>query len=46
MDDLFLDIVLLLSGEVFQKDDELEEAFLNGIIDKSLCFEGGLRWNF
>ena len=37
MDDLFLDIILLPSGEVIQKDaDELEEAYLNGIIDKSL----------
>lgn len=37
MDDLYLDIVLLPSGEVIQKDaDELEEALLNGIIDESL----------
>ena len=37
MDDLFLDIILLPSGEVIQKDgDELEEAYLNGIIDQSL----------
>lgn len=37
MDDLFLDIILLPSGEVIQKDDdELEEAYLNGIIDSSL----------
>jgi len=43
MDDLFLDIVLLPSGEVIQKDaDELEEAFLSGIIDKSLY---NLAWD-
>jgi predicted RNA-binding protein associated with RNAse of E/G family len=37
MDDLFLDIVVLPSGEVFQKDsDELEEALSLGVIDKSL----------
>ncbi|MER2119004.1 MAG: DUF402 domain-containing protein [Solibacillus sp.] len=37
MDDLYLDIILLPSGEVIQKDgDELEEAYLNGIINKSL----------
>lgn len=43
MDDLFLDIVLLPSGEVIQKDDdELEEAYLNGIIDKSLY---NLAWD-
>ncbi|MEY9865213.1 putative RNA-binding protein associated with RNAse of E/G family [Peribacillus sp. B2I2] len=37
LDDLYLDIILLPSGEVIQKDaDELEEALLNGIIDKSL----------
>lgn len=43
MDDLFLDIVLLPSGEVIQKDDdELEEAFLNGIINKSLY---NLAWD-
>lgn len=37
MDDLFLDIVLLPSGEIIQKDvDELEEAFLKGIIDLPL----------
>ncbi|MFJ7932695.1 DUF402 domain-containing protein [Peribacillus sp. NPDC096448] len=37
LDDLYLDIILLPSGEIIQKDaDELEEAFLNGIIDKSL----------
>lgn len=37
MDDLFLDIVVLPTGEVLQLDDEeLEEAFLNGTIDKSL----------
>lgn len=43
LDDLFLDIILLPSGEVIQKDDdELEEAFLNGIIDKSLY---NLAWD-
>ncbi|MNR58500.1 hypothetical protein D3C85_1795150 [compost metagenome] len=37
MDDLFLDIVVLPSGEVIQKDsEELNEALLNGTIDKSL----------
>lgn len=37
MDDLFLDIVVLPSGEVFHKDDdELEEALLAGVIDESL----------
>lgn len=37
MDDLFLDIIVLPSGEVILKDvDELEEAYLNGIIDKPL----------
>ncbi|MGX6443898.1 DUF402 domain-containing protein [Neobacillus sp. K501] len=37
MDDLFLDIVLLPSGEVIEKDaDELEVAYAKGIIDKSL----------
>jgi len=37
LDDLYLDIILLPSGEIIQKDaDEFEEAFLNGIIDKSL----------
>lgn len=37
MDDLFLDIVLLPSGELFLKDvDELGEALLNGIIDRAL----------
>lgn len=37
LDDLYLDIILLPSGEVIHKDaEELEEAFLNGIIDKSL----------
>ncbi|MFT9818197.1 DUF402 domain-containing protein [Lysinibacillus sp. NPDC056185] len=43
MDDLFLDLILLPSGEVIEKDaDELEEAYLNGIIDKSLY---DLAWN-
>ncbi|WP_345797130.1 DUF402 domain-containing protein [Peribacillus muralis] len=37
LDDLYLDIILLPSGEVIQKDvDELEIALLNGIIDKYL----------
>lgn len=37
MDDLFLDIVVLPSGEIFLKDeDELEEALENGILDKDL----------
>ncbi|MCM3667348.1 DUF402 domain-containing protein [Mesobacillus subterraneus] len=35
MDDLFIDIVVLPSGELFEKDaDELEEALLEGIIEK------------
>lgn len=37
MDDLFLDIIVLPTAEVIQKDsEELEEALLNGTIDKSL----------
>lgn len=37
MDDLFLDIVVLPSGEVIHKDsEELDEALLNGTIDKYL----------
>lgn len=37
MDDLFLDIVVLPSGEVIQKDsEELDEALLIGTIEKSL----------
>jgi predicted RNA-binding protein associated with RNAse of E/G family len=37
MDDLFLDIVVLPTGEVLQLDDEeLDEALLNGTIDKTL----------
>ncbi|MFJ7755283.1 DUF402 domain-containing protein [Peribacillus muralis] len=37
MDDLYLDIIVLPSGEVIQKDaDELDEALLSGMIDKSL----------
>ena len=37
MDDLFLDIVLLPSGEVIEKDaDELDMAYSKGMIDKSL----------
>jgi uncharacterized protein len=35
MDNLFIDIVVLPSGELFEKDaDELEEALLEGIIEK------------
>lgn len=37
MDDLFLDIILLPSGELIEKDaDELEEAYAKGVITKSL----------
>lgn len=37
MDDLFLDIVILPSGEVIQIDaDELEEALVEGVINQSL----------
>lgn len=37
MDDLYLDIVILPTGEVFQKDaDELEEALSSGLISESL----------
>lgn len=37
MDDLFLDIVILPSGDVIQKDsEELDEALLNGTIDETL----------
>ncbi|WP_456278978.1 DUF402 domain-containing protein [Bacillus sp. AK128] len=37
MEDLFLDIVLLPSGEIIEKDaNELEDALAVGIIDKSL----------
>ncbi|CAG9608167.1 hypothetical protein NEOCIP111885_01859 [Pseudoneobacillus rhizosphaerae] len=37
LDDLYLDIVLLPTGEVIVKDtDELEEAYSNGMINKSL----------
>lgn len=43
MDDLFLDIVLLPSGEVIELDaDEIEDALSKGIIDKSLY---DLAWN-
>lgn len=43
MDDLFLDIVLLSSGELIEKDaEELEEAYKMGIIDRSLY---DLAWN-
>ncbi|MCU9614668.1 DUF402 domain-containing protein [Caldibacillus lycopersici] len=37
MEDLFLDIILLPTGEMYRKDaDELEEAYSLGIIDQSL----------
>ncbi len=37
MEDLFLDIIVLPTGEIIQKDaEELEEALLNGIIDENL----------
>lgn len=37
MDDLFLDLIVLPSGEVINKDTEqLEEALSNGIINKKL----------
>lgn len=37
MDDLFLDIVVLPSGEIFRLDDEeLDEAMQSGIIDERL----------
>lgn len=37
MDDLFLDIVVLPSGEIIEKDaDELEDAFSKGIINQGL----------
>ena len=43
MDDLFLDIVLLPTGEIFEKDaDELKDALSKGIIDEPL-YE--LAWN-
>jgi predicted RNA-binding protein associated with RNAse of E/G family len=43
MDDLFLDIVLLPTGEIIEKDaDEIEAALSKGIIDKSLY---DLAWN-
>ncbi|MBP3951739.1 DUF402 domain-containing protein [Bacillus suaedae] len=43
MDDLFLDVVVLPSGEVIEKDsDELETALTKGIIDISLY---DLAWN-
>ena len=43
MDDLFLDIILLPSGEVIEKDaDELEEALRKGIIPKQ---HYDLAWN-
>jgi predicted RNA-binding protein associated with RNAse of E/G family len=43
MDDLYLDIVVLPSGEVIEKDaDELEQAFLTGVIDKPLY---DIAWN-
>lgn len=37
MDDLYLDIIVLPTGEVIQQDaNELEEPLLNGSIDKEL----------
>lgn len=43
MDDLFLDIVVLPTGEVIQKDaDELEDAYSAGIINETLY---KLAWN-
>ncbi|WP_411955055.1 DUF402 domain-containing protein [Alkalibacillus sp. S2W] len=43
MDDLFLDLVLLPSGEIIDKDaDELEDALSKGVIDKNLY---DLAWN-
>lgn len=37
MDDLYLDIIVLPTGEVIQQDaNELEEAFFNGNLDKDL----------
>lgn len=43
MDDLFLDIVFLPSGEIVVKDaDELEEALVNGRINKHLY---NLAWD-
>lgn len=43
MDDLFLDIVLLPTGEVIEKNaKELEDALLEGIIEKPLY---DLAWN-
>jgi uncharacterized protein len=37
MDDLFLDIIILPTGEVFEKDaDELEVALSSGVIDEEL----------
>ncbi|MBO7748721.1 DUF402 domain-containing protein [Paenibacillus sp. MWE-103] len=37
MEDLFLDLIVLPSGEIINKDtDELEEAFNGGVINKAL----------
>lgn len=42
-DDLFLDIIVLPTGEIFQQDeDELEDAFIKGWIDQSMH---NLAWN-
>ena len=42
-DDLFLDIVILPTGEIFQLDeDELEQALINGWVDQSMY---NLAWN-
>jgi uncharacterized protein len=47
MDDLFLDIVVLPTGEVIQKDaDELEEALSKGVIDESLYHLAWTEANF
>ncbi|MFB4166887.1 DUF402 domain-containing protein [Virgibacillus sp. JSM 102003] len=42
MDDLFLDIVVLPSGEIIQLDtDELEKAFVDGVVTK---YQYDLAW--
>ena len=43
MDDLYLDVVVLPSGEIFQLDeDELEHAYKSGVLSK---MEYDLAWN-
>lgn len=43
MDDLFLDIILLPTGEIIEKDaDELEDALSTGVIDQQLY---NLAWS-